>query len=67
MRAEMARTLEDVLARRLRALFLDARAAAEMAPAVARLAARELHWDAERERREVQEFRELARGYQLEA
>jgi len=67
MRAEMARTLEDVLARRLRALFLDARAAAEMAPAVARLAARELHWDAERERREVQEFRELARGYMLEA
>jgi glycerol-3-phosphate dehydrogenase len=67
VRAEMARTLEDLLARRLRALFLDARAAAEMAPAVARLAARELHWDAARERREVEEFRELARGYMLEA
>ncbi len=66
VRAEMARTVEDLLARRLRALFLDARAAVEMAPAVARLAARELHWDAARELREVEEFRELARGYMLE-
>ena len=66
VRAEMARTVEDVLARRLRALFLDARAAAEMAPAVARLAAQELDWDAARERREVEEFRELARGYRLD-
>ena len=66
VRAEMARTVEDVLARRLRALFLDARAAAEMAPAVARLAAQELDWGAARERREVEEFRELARGYRLD-
>jgi glycerol-3-phosphate dehydrogenase len=66
VRSEMARTLEDILARRLRALFLDARAAVEMAPAVARLAGRELRWDAERERREVEEFRELARGYRLD-
>ena len=36
-RHEMARTVEDVLARRLRALFLDARAAMDMAPAVARI------------------------------
>ena len=34
-RYEMARTVEDVLARRTRALFLDARAAMDMAPAVA--------------------------------
>ena len=66
VRAEMARTVEDLLARRLRALFLDARAADEMAPAVARLAARELRWDPARERREVEEFRELARGYRLD-
>ena len=34
-RDEMARTVEDFLARRVRALFLDARASMEMAPEVA--------------------------------
>ena len=38
-RHEMARTVEDVLARRTRALFLNARAAIEMAPRVAALMA----------------------------
>ena len=38
-RHEMARTVEDVLARRTRALFLNARAAIAMAPGVARLMA----------------------------
>lgn len=37
VRAEFAMTVEDVLARRWRALFLDARAAARMAPEVARI------------------------------
>ena len=46
-RHEMARTVEDVLARRTRALFLNARAAAAMAPEVARLMAGELGWDAD--------------------
>lgn len=41
-RHEMARTTEDFLARRSRALFLDARAAIEAAPAVAQLLACEL-------------------------
>ena len=40
VRHEMARTVEDVLARRLRALFLDARAAVDMAPKVAALMGR---------------------------
>jgi glycerol-3-phosphate dehydrogenase len=40
-RAEHAMTVEDVLARRWRALFLDARAAAAMAPAVAAILAEE--------------------------
>ena len=44
-RHEMARTVEDVLARRTRALFLNARAALAMAPAVADLMASELGWD----------------------
>jgi glycerol-3-phosphate dehydrogenase len=62
-RAEMARTVEDVLARRTRALFLNALAAVEAAPRVAALLARELgrtnEWAAE----QVRAFRELARGY----
>lgn len=41
VRNEMARTLEDVLARRLRILFMDARAAMQMAPAVAAILAEE--------------------------
>ncbi len=42
VRYEMARTVDDVLSRRTRALFLNARAAIDMAPTVARLMAREL-------------------------
>jgi glycerol-3-phosphate dehydrogenase len=40
-RHEMAMTVEDVLARRLRLLFLDARAAIEVAPVVAEILANE--------------------------
>jgi len=42
VREECARTVEDVLARRLRALFLNSRAAMQMAPRVAELLAVEL-------------------------
>jgi glycerol-3-phosphate dehydrogenase len=62
-RHEMARTVEDVLSRRTRALLLDARAAAEMAPPVARLLARELGRDEAWETRQVLNFRELAGQY----
>jgi glycerol-3-phosphate dehydrogenase len=65
-RHEMARTVEDVLARRTRALFLNARAAAAMAPEVARLMAGELGWDASRQSAEVSAFSALAAGYQME-
>jgi glycerol-3-phosphate dehydrogenase len=44
---------------------LNARAAVEMAPAVARLAGSELDWNADRQRREVDAFSDLARGYML--
>ena len=64
-RHEMARTVEDALARRTRALFLNARAAHAMAPAVARLMATELGWDASREAAEVAGFTALAEGYRL--
>jgi glycerol-3-phosphate dehydrogenase len=45
VRFEMSRTLEDALARRTRALMLDARAALEAAPSVVELMARELGRD----------------------
>jgi glycerol-3-phosphate dehydrogenase len=62
-RCEMARTLEDALARRTRALFLDARAAVEMAPAAAEILARELGQDAAWEREQIAAFEKLAEGY----
>lgn len=60
VRREMARTVEDVLARRLRALPLDARAASEMAAPVARILAAELGRDEAWEEQQVSSFRELA-------
>ena len=65
VREEMARTIEDVLARRCRALFLDAGAAVQMAPAVAALMARELSWNAARIARESADFLAVAKGYQI--
>lgn len=62
-RHELARTVEDVLARRTRALFLNARAAQQMAPRVASLLARELGHDAVWQREQVEEFERLAAGY----
>ena len=62
-RREMARTLEDVLARRTRALFLNARAACAMAPEAARLLARELGRDGEWAAGQVTCFRETAAKY----
>ena len=64
-RHEMARTIEDVLARRTRALFLNARAAEAMAPAVAQLMATELGWDEARQSAEVTAFLALAAGYRV--
>ncbi|MGB7745365.1 MAG: glycerol-3-phosphate dehydrogenase C-terminal domain-containing protein, partial [Terracidiphilus sp.] len=62
-RHEMARTVEDVLARRTRALFLDARAAIEAAPTVARILAAELKRDESWISQDAQRFLEIAKGY----
>jgi glycerol-3-phosphate dehydrogenase len=62
-REEMARTVDDVLARRSRSLLLDARAAIEAAPAVAGLLAGELGRDDDWRDQEVRAFREVAAGY----
>jgi len=61
VRHEMARTVEDVLSRRTRALVLDARAALESAPVVARVIARELGRDEAWERQQVAAFGKRAR------
>jgi glycerol-3-phosphate dehydrogenase len=63
VREEMALTVQDVLARRTRALQLDARAAMDMAPAVADLMARELGKDGAWQRDQVEEIERLAAGY----
>lgn len=62
-RYEMARTVEDVLARRERILFLNARLAIELAPRVAELLAQELGRDALWQTQQVEVFTEVARGY----
>jgi glycerol-3-phosphate dehydrogenase len=67
VRRELARTVEDVLARRTRALFLNARAAIEMAPTVAALMARELGRGDDWIGAQVAQFREVATKYVIPA
>jgi glycerol-3-phosphate dehydrogenase len=62
---EMARTVEDVLARRTRVLFLDARSAVEIAPEVAEIMAVELGKDNIWVEDQVRKFRETAKAYSL--
>lgn len=64
-RYELARRVEDVLARRNRLLFLDARAAVAAAPRVAAILAEELGHDAAWQAAEVASFGVLAQGYRL--
>jgi glycerol-3-phosphate dehydrogenase len=65
-RHEMALSVEDVLARRTRALFLDARASAAAAPQVAALLATELGRDSAWAAGQVAAYQDLARGYWLD-
>lgn len=65
VRAEMARTVEDVLARRLRILFLDAAAALQAAPRVAALMATELGRDNAWQEEQLSQFTQLANQYLL--
>ena len=64
-REEMACTVEDVLARRTRTLFLNARAAIDMAPLVADLLAREFQRDDQWKAGQIEAFREMAKNYRL--
>ena len=63
LRNEMACTVEDVLARRVRLLFLDARAAMEAAEQVARIMATELGHDEGWVQAQVRSFMAVAQRY----
>jgi glycerol-3-phosphate dehydrogenase len=65
VRNEMARTIEDVLSRRMRALLIDARAAERAAPAVAKLMAAELEAPPEWEQQQIEVFQKLASSFYL--
>jgi glycerol-3-phosphate dehydrogenase len=67
VRNEMARTIEDVLARRLRMLFLNAGAALKAAPKVAELIARELDYDEVWQQQQIAEFSALTKQYVLQS
>ncbi len=63
VRSEMARTVDDVLARRTRSLLLDARAALAISDRVAQIMATELGWSPQQADASATAFREIARGY----
>jgi len=62
-REEMALNVDDVLGRRARLLFIDARAAIEAAPKVAQVLAKELGQDQSWIDSQVESFIKLARNY----
>ncbi len=66
VRNEMARTVEDILARRTRSLLLDARASMEIAEPVADLMAMEMNKDHRWKKEQVAAYRKLAKGYLLD-
>lgn len=62
-RNEMPRTLEDMLARRTRALFLDVRASVAIAPEVAGLMANELRFSKKWEQEQIDAYKQLIINY----
>ncbi|OFY63413.1 MAG: FAD-dependent oxidoreductase [Bacteroidetes bacterium RBG_13_43_22] len=62
-RNEMPRTLEDMLARRTRSLFLDVRTSITIAPAVADIMAGELRYDNQWKEQQLEEYNKLALNY----
>lgn len=63
VRKEWARTVEDVLARRTRALFLDARESLRIAPEVVKIMAMELGYDDEWIVNQLKAFENTAKNY----
>jgi glycerol-3-phosphate dehydrogenase len=65
VREEMAMTVEDVLARRSRALFLNAEAALALAPKVAKIMAKESDQNQDWIDQQIKEFKALTQKYLL--
>ena len=65
IRYEMARTVDDILARRVRLLFLDARAAIESSEKTAKLIAKELGYDEFWIVKEISDFKKISKGFLL--
>lgn len=63
VRYEMARSIEDILARRTRLLFLNASAALQVSPTVARIISDELNKDSFWIEEQLKRFREIATYY----
>lgn len=63
VREEMARTVEDVLSRRTRALLLDAHASLEAAPLVAELIAKELGYSELLMKRQIESYQKVCSSY----
>lgn len=63
VRHEMARTIEDFLSRRRRALLLDARASMEMAESVAIIMAKEIDKSRAWRKEQIEAYQDLAEGY----
>lgn len=62
-RSGFARTLEDMMTRRMRLLQLDARKALDLAPEIAALMAQELSWGQVEIDANVHDFEEVARSF----
>ncbi|MFY0594745.1 glycerol-3-phosphate dehydrogenase/oxidase [Roseivirga sp.] len=62
---EMARTVEDMLARRVRGLFLDAKESLKVAPRVAEIMAKELGEDGDWVEDQIELFNEIATNYRI--
>ena len=65
IRYEMARTVEDILARRVRTLFLDAKATLEIIPTVVKMLSEELGKDVLWEQQQINEFTKITNQYIL--
>ena len=66
VRHEHARNIEDVLLRRTRAIYLDARVAIEIAPLVAQLMANELNFDRKWQEQQLASFKLAASKFLID-
>jgi glycerol-3-phosphate dehydrogenase len=63
----MPQTIEDILARRTHALFLNTKAAIEIAPQIAKIMADELNKDEFWIDAQIKQFKEIARNYMVKS